>query len=64
VIGLGWNADGNLLPDVTITSESGTVYPLTVSAAPVPEPSSLVLVAAGLAGVFGWRRRHPSVAST
>jgi len=53
VIGLGWNADGNLLPDVTITSESGTVYPLTVSAAPVPEPSSLVLVAAGLAGVFG-----------
>jgi hypothetical protein len=61
---LVFDADGNLLPDVTITSESGTVYPLTASAAPVPEPSSLVLVAAGLAGIFGWRRRHPSVAST
>jgi hypothetical protein len=49
---------GNLLPDVTITSASGTVYPLAAGGAPVSEPSTLLLLGAGLAGFLGWRCQH------
>jgi hypothetical protein len=56
-----FDAAGNLIPDVAITSASGTVYPLAETPAPsaVPESSTLPLVALGLgmvAAVAGLRR--------
>lgn len=58
---LVFDADGNLLPDVTITSESGTVYPLTAGGGTsVPEPCTLLLVGAAVLGFIGWRHQHGS----
>ncbi len=68
---LVFDADGNLLPDATITSDSGTIYPLVASGpgggpgappgTPMPAPPALLLVGAGLAGLLGSRcRRGPS----
>ena len=53
---LVFDARGNLIPDVTINSASGTVYPL---AAPVPEPATFLLISFGFGIVGGvvWRRR-------
>jgi hypothetical protein len=44
-----FDAAGNLIPDVTITSASGTVYPLAAAQSPsaVPEPATLPLVSLG-----------------
>ncbi len=55
---LVFDGAGNLLPDVTITSASGTVYPLAAAGMPVPEPSTLLLVGAGLAGFLASRCRQ------
>ena len=59
---LVFDADGNLLPDVTITSDSGTIYPLAASGGPgggpgtpMPAPPALLLIGAGLAGLLGSR---------
>ena len=68
---LVFDADGNLLPDVTITSDSGTIYPLAPSGGPgggpgtppgtpMPAPPALLLMGAGLAGLLGSRFRHAS----
>ena len=50
---------GNLLPNITITAESGTLYPLT----PVPEPASAALMLCGL-GALAWRQRGRLVTPT
>ena len=67
---LVFDRDGNLLPDVTMTSESGTVYPLAATApgggagpppgggVPAPAPSTLLLMSAGLAGLLGSKCRR------
>jgi len=59
---LVFDADGNLIPDVTITSDSGTIYPLAASGGPgggpgtpMPAPPALLLIGAGLAGLLGSR---------
>jgi len=67
---LVFDGDGNLLPDVTITSDSGTIYPLVASGpgggpgappgTPVPQPPALFLIGAGLAGLVGSRCRRAS----
>ena len=55
---LVFDADGNLIPDVTITSASGTIYPLTVGGGvALPEPATLLLVTAGAVALLGSRRR-------
>jgi hypothetical protein len=57
---LVFGADGKLIPDVTITSASGTAYPLaTPGPTPaVPEPSTFALISLGFAIIGGvvWRR--------
>ena len=67
---LVFDRDGNLIPDVTISSESGTVYPLAATAPgggagpppggglPAPAPSTLLLMSAGLAGLLGSKCRR------
>lgn len=48
------DANGNPVSGVTVTSDSGTVYPVS---APVPEPGSLAALAGGLLAVLRRRRR-------
>ena len=47
---------------ITVQQEFGNVAPASglasASAAAVPEPSSIMLLAAGAAGLAGWRRRR------
>jgi hypothetical protein len=59
---LVFDSDGNLIPDVSITSASGTIYPIAAPEPPaaMPEPSTfqLIAVACGiLGGVWRWRVR-------
>ncbi len=49
--------NSNPLPGV-ITGESGTVYPSGGAPAPVPEPSTLILLVSGVAGLAGLTRRR------
>lgn len=42
------DAAGNPLPGYSFTADSGTLYPRTETLAPVPEPSSIALLASGL----------------
>jgi hypothetical protein len=55
-----FDANGNLLTNVTVTSGSGFAYPIGFPPAAIPEPGSLLLFASGFAGLAGvsWRRRR------
>jgi len=46
-----------------ILTESRVLSRLRVSPAPVPEPSSLVLLATGAIGLIGYRRRKQKLAA-
>jgi hypothetical protein len=56
--------DANLQPiaDPTLVADSGTLYPLLGASSPgpqpsVPEPSGMMLLLTGAAGLIGWRKR-------
>jgi hypothetical protein len=51
-----FDASGNLVSDVTLTSESG-FNPNAGSLVPTPEPSSLLLMGTGLLALFGAAKR-------
>lgn len=52
-----FDANGDdITNDVAYTTGSGTQYP-TVPVTSTPEPASFVLMATGLVGIAGWRRR-------
>lgn len=67
---LVFDRDGDLLPDVTMTSESGTVYPLVATApgggagpppgggVPASAPPTLLLMSLSLAGLLGSKCRR------
>jgi len=49
-----YDMTGKLIPSITISAESGTIYPLTAD--PVPEPGTLVLTGLGIAALLIRRR--------
>ena len=53
-----WNFDafGNLSAQIQYTNQGGAIEQLTISASPVPEPSTMLLVAAGVVGLAIRRR--------
>jgi hypothetical protein len=55
-----FDANLNLLKNVTVTTGSGFTYPLGVPAGAIPEPGSLFLFVSGAVGLAGmtWRRRR------
>jgi len=56
------DADGNPITDFTAFSDSGTDFRYAITAPPVPEPATVLLWAAGLAGLaLGARRRQRPV---
>lgn len=50
-----YDMNGNLIPNITISAASGTMYPL--AAEPVPEPGTLSLMGLGIAALL-YRRRQ------
>lgn len=56
----GFSLDGLIIANSFLPTSPSNLSATRKASAPIPEPSTMLLLGTGLAGIIAWRRKHPA----